>query len=65
MFRLLFHSDVFVPEGFQDIVKNLQLRLKDFQLSKHFEEHLNNQQDEDRSHRYFRNYVINTLNICW
>lgn len=62
MFSLLFHKDVFIPNGVQKIVCDLQFHMKGYFLSKHLEEHLNNQSIEDRSHKYFRNYVINTLN---
>ena len=62
MFRQLFHSDVFFPEGLQDVIKRLQCNFKAYQLSKHFEEHLDNQDDEDRSHTYLKNAVINNLN---
>ena len=62
MFSLLFHSDVFVPKGVQEVVGQLQFHMKGYFLSQHLEEHLNNQATEDRSHTYFRNYVINTLN---
>ena len=62
MYRLLFHKDVFVPNGIQSIVKSLQRDLKDYQLSKHFSEHLNNQAIEDRSHTYIKDIVMDTLN---
>lgn len=62
MFSLLFHKDVFMPEGVNDVVLKLQNSMKDYFLSRHFEEHLNNQEIEDRSHTYFRNFVMNTLN---
>ena len=45
----------------QDVI-TLQKKMKGYYLSKHFQEHLDNQDNEDRSHRYFRNFVINTLN---
>ena len=62
MFSLLFHSDVFVPEGIQDEVKRIQRKMTSYRLSKHFKEHLDNQATEDRSHTYFRNAVMNSLN---
>ena len=58
---LLFHSDVFVPEHAQKLVHQLQRNLKDYYLSKHFEEHLNNQYFEDRSHLYLKDIVENCL----
>ena len=62
MYSILFHSDVFVPQGAQEQVLNLQKIMKSYFLSKHFQEHLDNQEIEDRSHKYFKNAVINNLN---
>jgi len=62
MFSLLFHENVFFPEGTEEAVLKLQRSMKNYFLSRHFEEHLNNQDTEDRSHTYFRNYVLNSLN---
>ena len=62
MFSLLFHSDVFVPDGIQEQVAKIQRNMKAYNLSLHFQEHLNNQLTEDRSHTYFRNAVMNSLN---
>ena len=62
MYSLLFHDDVFIPEDAKNQVRNLQTQMKSYFLSKHFEEHLNNQDKEDRSHTYFKNFVINILN---
>ena len=62
MYSILFHSDVFVPQGAQEQVLNLQKIMKSYFLSKHFQEHLDNQEIEDRSHKYFKNVVINNLN---
>ena len=62
MFSVLFHKDVFLPEGAQEAVIKLQKCMTGYFLSRHFEEHLNNQDTEDRSHKYFRNAVINNLN---
>lgn len=62
MKTLLFHKDVFMPEGVQDVVMLLQRKMTAYQLSYHLQEHLNNQKDEDRSHTYLYNAVVNSLN---
>lgn len=62
MYSVLFHKDVFMPEGVQDTVHLLQEKMTGYFLSKHFEEHLNNQDTEDRSHTYFRDCVMTSLN---
>ena len=62
MFSLLFHSDVFVPDGIQEEVKKIQKNMKAYSISNHFQKHLDNQDTEDRSHTYFKNAVLNTLN---
>ena len=62
MYSLLFHKDVFIPEGIQGIVHLFQEKMTGYFLSKHFEEHLNNQETEDRSHTYFRDCVMTSLN---
>ena len=62
MFSKLFHSDVFIPEGAVNQVSKLQANMKSYFLSAHFEKHLNNQLVEDRSHKYFKNFVLNILN---
>ena len=62
MYSILFHSDVFIPKGIQEVVLDLQKLMSGYFLSKHFEEHLTNQDSEDRSHTYFKNAVINDLN---
>ena len=62
MYSILFHSDVFVPQGAQEQVLNLQKIMKSYFLSGHFQEHLDNQKIEDRSHKYFKDAVISNLN---
>lgn len=62
MFSKLFHKDVYFPKGVKDSVYNLESNMKGYFLSNHFEKHLNNQDIEDRSHKYFRNAVLNCLN---
>ena len=62
MFSILFHKDVFLPKKFQDEVIRLEMRMSKYFLSEHFKQHLENQENEDRSHKYFENFVINTLN---
>lgn len=61
MFSLLFHKDVFVPKGVQEQVLKLESKMTNYFLSQHFKEHLDNQENEDRSHTYFRNAVYNAL----
>lgn len=66
MFSLLFHKDVFMPQEAKNTSVVLNQAMTNYFLSKHFEEHLNNQASEDRSHTYFRNVVINSLNeMCY
>ena len=62
MFSKLFHKDCFLPKGAQEAVKLLQQNMTGYFLSKHFEEHLNNQDTEDRSHTYLKDAVMTTLN---
>lgn len=62
MYSKLFHKDVFLLKEVQDVVHQLQEKMSGYFLSKHFEEHLNNQDIEDRSHTYFRDCVMNSLN---
>jgi len=62
MFSVLLHKDVFIPDEFIQQVYSLEGKMKNYRLALHLQEHLNNQDKEDRSHRYFRNAVINTLN---
>lgn len=62
MFSLLFHKDVFMPEDASKVAIQLNQKMTGYFLSNHFEEHLNNQDTEDRSHKYFRNAVLNCLN---
>ncbi len=61
MFSKLFHKDVYFPKGAEDSVYSLESNMKGYFLSKHFEEHLNNQLSEDRSHTYFRTIVEQCL----
>jgi len=62
MYSKLFHKDCFIPEGIQEVVHLFQEKMTGYFLSKHFENHLNNQDTEDRSHTYFRECVMNSLN---
>lgn len=62
MISALLHKDVFMPVEFVQQVYSLEGKMKNYKLSLHLQEHLDNQDSEDRSHRYFRNAVINTLN---
>lgn len=62
MYSILFHKDVFMPEGASEVATKLNQLMTGYFLSNHFEEHLENQDIEDRSHTYFRNAVLNCLN---
>lgn len=62
MFTKLFHKDCFLPEGTEEVCKDLQKGLTSYVFSKHFEEHLQNQELEDRSHSYLREAVTKCLN---
>jgi hypothetical protein len=59
MQSLLFHKDVFMPEGVQSIVKNHQKSMKGYRLSEHFKSHIDNQ--EDRSHTYIESVIESCL----
>ena len=59
---VLFHKDVFLPEGTTNACFILQKNLKSFFLSRHFEEHIKNQVIEDRSHTYLKDVIIECLN---
>ena len=61
MFTKLFHKDVYFPEGTVIACDNLQRSLKTYTFSKHFQEHLQNQVIEDRSHKYLKDVVIECL----
>ena len=62
MFSLLFHTDVFMPTEAKNTAVILNQAMTGYFLSRHFEEHLNNQESEDRSHTYFAYAVLNSLN---
>lgn len=62
MFSLLFHKDVFLPKDAKNSAIILNQKMTNYFLSKHFKEHLDNQENENRSHKYFRNVVFNCLN---
>jgi hypothetical protein len=63
MFTKLFHKELFVPEGAKKACKMLQVTgFKKYQFSRHFEEHLQNQVVEDRSHTYLKDVVVKCLN---
>ena len=61
MYRLLFHKDVFMPEGVRDVVRVLQRQMKNHTLSAHFREHLQQHAYEDRSHKYLEDIVDECL----
>lgn len=53
MYSKLFHKDVFMPNGANEVAKSYQLSNSDkYFLSNHFKEHIENQAYEDRSHTY-------------
>lgn len=62
MYSILFHESVFLPKEFENEVLRLESKMTNYFLSKHMQEHFDNQENEDRSHRYFKNFVLNTLN---
>ena len=61
MFTKLFHKNIFLPAGSEETCKNLQKRLNTYTFSTHFQEHLQNQVVEDRSHTYLKDVVIECL----
>ena len=61
MFTKLFHKELFLPAGSEETCKNLQKRLNTYTFSAHFQEHLQNQVVEDRSHTYLKDVVIECL----
>lgn len=53
---LLFHSDVFMPDGVQELCRKVQsLRVRTV-YSKHLKSHMEDS-NKDRSHRYFKEAV--------
>lgn len=61
MFSLLFHKDVFFPEGTEKAVLSIQKVMTNYFISEHFQKHLDNQINEDRSHTYLKTAVEKTL----
>lgn len=57
MFTKLFHKDVYVPNGMQAECKSLQRDFGSYFLSRHFQEHIDNQGFEDRSHTYLPDVI--------
>lgn len=57
----LFHKDVFLPEGINEVCKKLQTNLTSYFYSRHFKEHLDNQLVENRSHLYLKDVVTKCL----
>ena len=62
MFTKLFHSEVYLPIKTQEVCKELQQNLNDYFFSRHFEEHLENQIVEDRSHTYLKDVIVECIN---
>lgn len=61
MGTLLFHKDVYMPDAAQGVAKRAQGQMSSFRYSAHFEEHLDNQMCEDRSHTYLRDAIEGCL----
>lgn len=61
MYTKLFHREVFFPAGAEIACDNLQRCLNKYYFSKHFENHINNQLVEDRSHKYLKDVVTECL----
>lgn len=61
MFTKLFHKDVYMPNGTQSRCKALQRDFGSYYLSKHFQEHLDGQGSEDRSHTYLPDVIKRCL----
>lgn len=62
MFEKKFHKDVFIPEGADEACEALQKCLGKYFLSRHLQEHIDNQAGEDRSHRYLGEALKECLN---
>lgn len=61
MVSLLFHKDVFMLKSAQEISMEYQKLLNKYFLSKHFQEHIDNQYTEDRSHTYLPDVIKQCL----
>lgn len=61
MYTKLFHKEVYLPDGAEVACDNLQRGLKKYFFSRHFEQHLQNQIVEDRSHTYLKDVVVKCL----
>lgn len=62
MYTKLFHKDVFVPAGVDAVCNDLQKCLGKYFFSNHFSGHIDNQAEEDRSHTYIEDVVVECLN---
>ncbi len=58
----LFHKDVFMPDGVQDLVRTYESNMHSYRLSAHLRDHLAYQWQENRSHSYFEDVLIACLN---
>lgn len=54
----LFHKDVFMPDGVQDLVKIYQSNMQSYRLSAHLQNHIACQAQANRSHTYFEDVLI-------
>lgn len=61
MYSKLFHKDVYLPEGANEICNKYQGLLTKYFLSKHFKEHIENQASENRSHTYLPEVIEKCL----
>ena len=59
MFSKLFHKDVYLPEGIDKALDLAQSAFEEYVLSRHLDQHIN--ENEDRSHDYFREAVLSCL----
>ena len=62
MMQKLFHRDIFIPDGIKEECKELQRNLTSYFYSTHFQQHLDNQPEEDRSHLYLKDVIAKCLN---
>lgn len=58
---MLFHKDVFMPDGVQDLVKIYQSNMQGYRLSVHLQNHIAYQAQANRSHTYFEDVLIRCL----
>lgn len=61
--RVLFHQEVFMPDGVPEVAKRCQEKFNGYRFSSHFLEHIKKQEQgrEDRSHTFNQQIVENCL----